>query len=175
MIALYLAIAYLCLVVAGVSYTDVHKIPLIGNALGYFSFASGASNSYGFFAPDVAGQLRVLFDIAQEDGKTATIPLQITSSHEADLRLGNIVDHYFSEDEDPESLQRGLATSFAGKIFARYPKARTVAVRFEVLEPVSWDEYDSGRRPEWAALYETTFELNKVGASEASKNHDEYL
>jgi hypothetical protein len=174
-IAMYLALGHLFLVLLGVSYIYVDEIPHIGKALGYFSFASGASNSYGFFAPDVAAQLHVLIDVTDKDGKKITIPLQTNTSHEADLRLGNIVNKYFSEDEDLESLQRGLATSFAAKAFTRNPSAKSVGIRFEELEPVSSAEYRSGLRAAWSSLYETTFELDPVGGTDLDEHNDEYL
>jgi hypothetical protein len=172
---MYLSIVQLLLVILGVCYVELERIPLVGVALHYFSFASGASNSYGFFAPDVAGQLRVLFDVTHEDGEKITIPLGLTSSHEADLRLGNIVDQYFRDDEDPESLQRGLASSFATNVFGRDPRTKSVEVRFEELIPVSLMDYKEGHHPEWRPLYKAKFEVDNIGDNEVEKIDGTFL
>ena len=70
---------------------------------------SGTDSSYGFFAPEVGTQLRVIFELTGADGTKKTDVLTTGASHEADLRIGDMVAIFWSADE---GLQRGLAASW---------------------------------------------------------------
>jgi hypothetical protein len=104
----------------------------------------------------VSGQLIAHFDALDGDGRWADVSLATGSSHEADLRVGNIIDQFWVE-EDAPGAERALAASLAGTIFGRHPEAREVAVRLEYFEPASMEAYRLGDRPRPSPLYEARF------------------
>lgn len=138
------------------------KLPERGDpfsrTLQYYAAITGANNGYGFFAPGIGSQLRALFDVTEADGKVVTTGLQSGFSHEADLRVGNLIPRFWDADED-ERLRRSLAASWAGKILARHPGARTVTVRLEQYDLPSMTEFASGKRGAWEPYYRARFVL----------------
>jgi hypothetical protein len=161
-----LGLFHLMLVTAGATYFDLSKIGFFATAAEYYGEVTGSGSGYGFFAPGVTGQLRALFDIVGPKGTTKTISLFTHASHEADVRVGNIIDQFASDpDEDTPALHRALAASLAGTIFGRYPDSKKVVVRLQELWPVSMEEYREGKRAEWEPVYDAAFIHNtKRGA-----------
>jgi hypothetical protein len=154
------AAAHLILVTIGASTVSLGGLGFLGSALDRYGALSGASASYVFFAPGVSSQLDVRFDIIDGAGVTTSASLSSGASHEAELRIGNIIDQFGRLGDDEEEsvrLRRSLAASLAGKMFARYPEARAVVVRLETFEPVAMDAWRRGERPRWSPLYAVKF------------------
>jgi hypothetical protein len=150
--------AHLVLVALGAASFELNDYGRWGHALAVYCGLTGADGGYGFFAPGVDGQIHALFDVHEADGRTFTTTMGTGSSHEATLRIGNIVDQFQDFDEDRrEELNRSLSASLAGRIFGRFPKADRVTVRLEHFAPVSMKEYREGARPQWEPMYSATF------------------
>ena len=160
---LLVATAHLILVAIGASTVSLGGLGLLGSALDRYGALSGASSHYGFFTPGVSFQLGARFDIIDGAGVTTSASLANGASHEADIRVGNIIDQFGRmEDEDEDEaeavrLRRSLAASLAGKMFARYPEANAVVVRLETFTPVAMDAWRRGERPKWSPLYTAKF------------------
>jgi hypothetical protein len=146
-----LAIFHLGFVAAGAFELDFEQAGPI--AIGYAAL-SGTDGAYGFFAPGVGTQLRATFEVTDAGGHKSTDVLTTGVSHEADLRVGDLVAMYWIADQ---SLQRSLAASWAGRMFAKHPGAESVTVRLEAYDLPSMDEYREGRRPGWYPHYEAKF------------------
>jgi hypothetical protein len=155
------AAAHLILVAVGASAVRLGGLGSLGSALDAYGALSGASSRYGFFAPGVGSQLGVRFDVIDGEGVTTSASLETGASHEADIRVGNIVDQFGSlsdEDEDEAArLRRSLAASLAGKMFARYPEASAIVVRLETFTPVAMEAWRRGERPRWSPVYTAKF------------------
>jgi hypothetical protein len=151
-----LGAGHLILVALGAGSVSLRPLGPPGRILDGYSALSGAASTYGFFSPGVDGQLIAHFEVVDAQGRSRDATLETGSSHEADLRVGNIIDQFWHEDDTP-GLERVLAASLAGKIFARHPEAREVAVRLEHFEPVSMEAFRGGARPERVPLYEAKF------------------
>jgi hypothetical protein len=164
-----LAAGHLSLVTLGASSVSLHPLGLPGRLLEAYATLSGASSGYGFFAPGVSGQLVAHFDVIDAEGRRTAAALETGSSHEADLRVGNIIDQFWSEDEDAPGLSRALAASLAGKIFGRHPEAREVVVRLEHFEPVSMEAFRRGDRPRESPLYEARFVHHDLATAERAE------
>lgn len=119
-----------------------------------YAALSGTDSSYGFFAPEVGTQLRVTFELTCADGSKRTDILTTGASHEADLRIGDMVAIFWTADED---LQRGLAASWAGRMLARHPEATRVVVHLDSYDLPTMAEYKQGERPDWSPHYEAEF------------------
>lgn len=160
-----LGAGHLILVALGAGSVSLGPLGLPGRILEEYSILSGAGSGYGFFTPGVSGQLVAHFDVIDREGRRTAASLETGSSHEADLRVGNIIDQFWNENEDQDedqdqdapSLSRSLAASLAGKIFGRHPEAREVVVRLEHFEPVSMEAFRRGDRPSMSPLYEASF------------------
>ena len=159
---LALGAGHLALVTLGAGGVSLRELGLPGRALETYGGLSGANSGYGFFAPGVSSQLGARFDVALRDGATIRASLATGSSHEADIRAGNIIDQFASvdDDEDEESaarVRRALAASLAGTMFGRHPEAAAVVVRLETFTPVSMEAWRGGERPRWLPLYTAKF------------------
>lgn len=127
-----------------------------GRALDYYATLSGANSGYGFFAPRVGSQLRGRFDVYDAAGSKSTQALESGANGEVDLRVGNILG-WFWLDSKNRPLQRSLAASWAGKMFARNPGAAKVGVRMESYYLPTMSRYREGERPFWKPYYEAKF------------------
>lgn len=119
---------------------------------------TGASNSYGFFSPDVSPQLRARFSLAV-NGKDVPVPIFPPMNHEAELRVSNLVDAQwdFGRSEKNTAKNRALAASYAGKLLDRHPEASaaTVFVEYFSLPPVAQvPRPASGWVPNYSARFE---------------------
>jgi hypothetical protein len=154
------AAGHLALVTLGASTLNLRELGLPGRVLDEYGVLSGAASSYGFFTPGITYQLGARFDLVDRDGRSKSASLATGVSHEADIRVGNIIDQFGSagdDEEDTEDLRRSLAASLAGKMFARNPDATAVVVRLETFAPASIEAWRSGDRPRWRPLYTAKF------------------
>ncbi len=151
---------HLVLVVLGAYDFEWADYGHAGKWVDYYTVLSGANSGYGFFAPGIGSQLRALFDIEEKSGRKHTLELTSTKSHEAEIRVGDIIEQFLTEDgEKPDrDLQRSMAASLAGTMFARTPGAKSVTIRLEEFTPVSRNDYLKGVRPEWIPTYSAKFE-----------------
>jgi hypothetical protein len=171
-----LALGHLLLVTSGASNVDFSKLGFIGSAIEYYGEVSGAGSGYGFFAPGIDGQLRVRFTLFDSSGKRSAFtwasPLvDKESSHEATIRLGNIIDQFptgsLEEDllEEPEdsskspndNLKRSLAASLAASMFTHHPEVKQLEVYLEEYDPVSMKDFRRGLVSRWKLLYQARY------------------
>jgi hypothetical protein len=163
-VAIGAAAVQLCFAAAGALELDFdHANPVISQ----YAALSGTDSGYGYFAPDVGTHLRVTFALTSADGKTSADVLTTGASHEADLRIGDMIAMFWMVDQD---LQRSLAASWAGRMLARHPEAERVVVHLDVYELSTMAEYREGKRPGWSPYYEAEFVRRaKLGAAEELK------
>jgi hypothetical protein len=180
----WIALGHLALAGLGAASLDFSGWGKVGTAIEGYMTLSGADSGYGFFAPGVGGQLRARFEVVDAKGKVTQVPLETPSTHEAALRVGNIIDQFWNDEDDDDSdeevksakdvkavaddeeedddegmseLHRSLLASLAGKVFARHPEARQVMVRLDEFYPVSMADFRKGERPRWQEFYEARF------------------
>ncbi len=177
---LWLAVAasHLCLVTLGASSVRLYDLGLPGRVLDEYGALSGANSGYGFFAPGVTSQLGARFDVVDAEGRTTSASLADGQSHEADIRVGNIIDQFANVDdeEDEESaarVRRSLAASLAGKMFARNPEASAVVVRLETFTPVSMEAWRGGERARWMPYYSAKFIHSTQPEAESDEESDD--
>jgi hypothetical protein len=119
---------------------------------------TGATGSYGFFSPDITPQLRARFVLRTAQGEVE-VPLYPPMNHEAELRVGDLVDAQWEFRTDPKSNEknRALAASYAGKVLDRHPEARAVTVLVEYY-PLPRLADGLQPLPEWQLFYRASFE-----------------
>ena len=161
---LALAAAHLVCVSLGALEVRLPDGGLAGRTIARYAALTGADSSYGFFAPFVGTQLRVIFEVTDRAGRKIEEPLQLGDNREISLRIANVVAMYWSQDDE---LRRALSASLAGKILATHPEAERVAVRLDVFEMPTMKAYREGDRPRWALHYRTRFvPRERLGARE---------
>lgn len=165
---LALAAAHLVCVSLGALKVSLPDRSLPGRAIARYAALTGADSNYGFFAPSVGRQLRLTFEVLDHAGGTTEEPLRLGDNREISLRTAQVVETFWTEDDD---LRRALSASLAGKVLARHPEAKSVAVRLDLLEMPTMQAYREGEQPWWALYYRAQFvRWAKLGAQkEASK------
>ena len=173
-----LALTHLMLVTLGAAYIGFDRLGQVGEALDYYGVLSGSGNTYGFFAPGVGGEVRARFTRIDGKGNVTQTTLRSGSSHESDIRFGNIIDQFEdnadaddNDDDDATDLRRSLAASLAGKIFARYPDTHAVEVHLDEFDPVSMADYRKGTRPQWKEYYTARFVYHPSSEDEQLLQH----
>jgi hypothetical protein len=150
-VAIVASVVQLGFAAAGAMELDFdHASPVIAQ----YAALSGTDSAYSFFAPSVGTHLRVMFELTDAEGKKSTDVLTTGASHEADLRIGDMVAIFWIVDRD---LQRSLAGSWAGRILARHPGAERVVVHLDAYDLPTMAEYREGKRPDWSPYYEAEF------------------
>lgn len=116
-----------------------------------YGSASGSDSHYGFFAPGVGPQLRAIFILTDEDGKTWTETMGKGLNREAFLRAGCPVTLYGLPDVS-EEVRKGLLTSWAANMLARHPSAVEVTIHIEIFDPPAMADYQAGQAAEWKLI-----------------------
>lgn len=162
-IGVTVGVCHLILVTFGAADVEFSDKYWWARAINYYGEISGSTFGYGFFAPGVSSQIRAVFDVVESDSSRRTRQLKENSNREVDLRIGDIIEQFVGEDrEDPMGFQRALSASLSGAVFAEHPGAKSVTIRLEKFEPISMEEFRSGRRPSWESLYSAEF-INRKG------------
>jgi hypothetical protein len=156
-----IALFQLVLVFCGAASIDVSRLGSLGTILNYYGEVSGSGSGYGFFSPGVESQIGAEFDIVGSNGQVKTTTIRNGLNQEADLRLGNIIDQFGTEQDDPKAFQRSLSASLAGYMFGKNPDAREVVVRLQEYYPPSMADYRAGKRAKWAPVYSATFKRRR--------------
>jgi len=154
-----LAAAHLVLAAIGASSLNYDELGVAGEMIETYGDLTGAGSGYGFFTGDISSGLRAEFDI-DNDGKMEVARLETAHNREANLRIGNILGVLSRNVEDVKHRQ-SVAASWAGKMMARYPKAKAVTVRMETLPIPSMEEYAAGKRYDWEPFYIAKFQRGK--------------
>jgi hypothetical protein len=151
-----IAACHLALVTCGAIHERLVDEPHpVGTALRCYGGLSGADSGYGFFAPGVAGERRLVCKLTDAEGHSWEDALDMSSAgHEVNLRVLPLL-LMFSADQS--ALGNAMAASMAAEMFGRYPTATQVVVRIEVNVCPSMPEYQAGQRQQWVVGYEATF------------------
>ena len=158
-----IATLHLFLVAIGAFELDLFSNDNLNSALDYYGSLSGASASYGFFAPGVDLQIRAVFDVENAHGDHQLVQLENGQNSEFYLRTGDIIENFYNDEmADPMKFQRDLASSLSATIFSRTPNARNVTIHLDEFKPVNMAEYRSGLHPKWQPIYSATFIKNSV-------------
>ncbi len=142
------AACHLLLVACGalriVPFAEDH---LWGRIVETYRACSGADNSYGFYAPAVSSEWRVVFDIHDTAKQRWTEASEKPGDTEFYLLLSTI-NELFAQ----EGLRDLLAASWAGDVFAHHPEADIVLVEPQVYLVPKMAEYRLGRKARWRTV-----------------------
>lgn len=149
---------------AGVPLGSHDNVPLIE----WYRHLTGTDNSFRFFAPGVAPQERVIFELTDSAGNGWADSLRIGPNYEANMCFETVPVVLAAADD---RTAWNMLHSMAETMFKRHPTAVQVRVRVETFA-TAWEagdsatptidfprmnEYQQGKRPEWLLVYEVQF------------------
>lgn len=149
------AAAHLVVVWLGALHVHIGDEGWARRAVTCYGLLSGADSGYSFFAPGVGTTLSASFRVSDANGTIATDVLETGVSHEADIRVRNIIGMFRLEGD--EMMRRSLVASWAGKVLARHPDADSVVVQLDTFELPSMAEYREGKTTGWELNYRAKF------------------
>ena len=120
---------------------------------------TGAGAGFGFFSPNIANEIDLIFDLTKEDGSAIQVTLQDLANSEVNARVGNMI-RMLAKNYEKEQVLRSLAASFAAYIFKHYPESRIVKLTASVYRFPSYEDFKKGQRPEFKQVYTATFEVD---------------
>ena len=130
-----------------VGFGAAGKVPIpetnaLGRVVESYRAYTGADNGFGFFAPGVAAQRRVILHVfAQGEWRRIS---ESFSGVGSSLRLTTLTG-LFSESE----LREAVAASWAARALGSVQGAEVVIVEVEVYLTPTMTEYRAGARPRW--------------------------
>lgn len=150
---------HLAIVVASASHysvTDLLSHHSISQALDYYGFVSGSSNHFGFFAPGVVSQFRVVYKLKDREGTIFKERNLNSGNIETSFRFHNMIENFWlKENEAP--LRRALTASWAAKLFSTHSEAKNIEILVEAYVIPGMAQYRSGERPHWIKHYSANY------------------
>ncbi|WP_437680784.1 hypothetical protein [Sorangium sp. So ce131] len=129
-------------IILGALQIDLRGRGPMADAIAGYGALSGADSGYSFFAPDFGSPPMATFEVVDATGAVIIDHLESGANTEADLRTGNVVGKFQLEED--QALKRSIAASWAGKMFARHPGARSVVVRVDECDVAPIHVYRQG-------------------------------
>jgi hypothetical protein len=123
-----------------------------GRFIQAYSQLTGASSRFSFFAPGVAPETKVSFEVRKASGEVLVDDFT-TGNEEMNLRVHSMMIRFGLKD-----IQDSLVRSWAAVMFGRHPDARSVTVIVHAFALPSMEGYRAGERPAWREQYRAVLE-----------------
>jgi hypothetical protein len=137
----------------------------IRQALVTYLHLAGIETGYGYFAPNVPGSYKLVFELHYPDGRVE-YELPSVSSAAAGLRLASLLDKIGRTPYD--ALREHLVKTLAASIWREHPEVKTIRAIFGSIRLPSVHEFEEGKRESYQFLYAYDFSLQ----NEAAKPND---
>jgi hypothetical protein len=131
-----------------------------GDVLRLYNNVTGIFRDYSYFAPSVAGAVRVGFLIHGRDERTTFVPFA-ADHREADYRLHAIALACMRN----ARTRQVFAQSWAARMLGRHADATSVTVMVELLNLPPMIDYRQGTPLKWETIYAGTYERSAVARS----------
>lgn len=144
------------------------KLPVsnpVREAVNTYAHVAGIETGYGYFAPNVPGGYKLVFELHYPDGRIA-YELPSVRSEAAGLRLAGLLENIGRTPSD--SMREILVKTLARSVWRKHPDVETVrAILGSVILPTA-REFEHGNRETYEFLYAYDFNLT----NQPSKPHD---
>lgn len=117
---------------------------------------AGIERGYGYFAPNVPGSYKLVFELHYPDG-TVEYELPEVRSTAAELRLASLLDEIGRTRND--ALREYLVKTLAGPVWREHPEAKTIRAIFGLRNFPDIHEFQRGARESYEFLYAYDFSL----------------
>ena len=128
----------------------------VRQALATYLHISGIEASYGYFAPNVPGSYKLVFELHYRDGRVE-YELPSVSSAAAAFRIAGLLDNIGRTRSD--ALREHLVKMMAQSIWREHPDVETVRAIFGSISLPSVREFEHGKRESYEFLYAYDFSL----------------
>ena len=128
----------------------------VRQALATYLHISGIEASYGYFAPNVPGSYKLVFELHYRDGRVE-YELPSVSSAAAAFRIAGLLDNIGRTRSDP--LREHLVKMMAQSIWREHPDVETVRAIFGSIGLPSVRDFEHGKRESYEFLYAYDFSL----------------
>ena len=127
-------------------------------ALTTYLHLTGIETGYGYFAPNVPGTYKVVFELHYPDGRVE-YELPEVSSVAAGLRLVSLLDQIGRTKHD--ALREILIKMVAQSVWREHPEVKTMRAVFGSISLPSVSEFEQGKRESYQFLYGYDFSLRE--------------
>jgi hypothetical protein len=133
----------------------------IRQALATYLHLAGIETGYGYFAPNVPGSYKLVFELHYPDGRVQ-YELPSVSGAAAGLRLAGLLDTIGRTRHDV--LREYLAKTLARSIWREHPEVQTVRAVFGSIRLPTVSEFEHGQRGSYEFMYAYDFALQNEPA-----------
>jgi len=128
----------------------------VRRALLAYLHVAGIERGYGYFAPNVPGSYKLVFELHYPDG-TVEYELPEVRSTAAELRLASLLDEIGRTRND--ALREYLVKTLAGPVWREHSQAKTIRAIFGLRNFPDIHEFQRGARESYEFLYAYDFSL----------------
>jgi hypothetical protein len=133
----------------------------IRQALATYLHLAGIETGYGYFAPNVPGSYRLVFELHYPDGRVE-YELPSVSGAAAGLRIASLLDTIGRTPYD--ALREHLVKTLALSVWREHPGAKTVRAVLGSIKLPTASEFEHGKRESYEFLYAYDFSLQNEPA-----------
>jgi hypothetical protein len=140
------------------------KLPALNpvrEALNTYVQLAGIEAGYGYFAPNVPGGYRLVFELHYRDGRVE-YELPSVSSAAAGLRVAGLLDHIGRTPYD--ALREILVKTLAQSAWREHPDVQSVRAIVGSIRLPTAREFTEGKRQSYEFLYAYDFSLENAPA-----------
>jgi hypothetical protein len=133
----------------------------VRQALATYLHIAGIESGYSYFAPNVPGSYKLVFELHYPDGRME-YELPSVSSGAAGLRVAGLLDKIGRTPY--EVLREHLIKTLAQSIWREHPEVKTIRAVFGSTRLPSLSEFERGKRESYDFLYAYDFSLREKPA-----------
>jgi hypothetical protein len=126
----------------------------IREALATYLHVAGIETGYGYFAPNVPGTYKLVFELHYPDGRVE-YELPSVSTEAAGLRIAGLLDNIGRTHYD--TVREILVKTVAQSIWREHPDVKSVRAIFGSVKLPSIREFEEGQRESYEFLYAYDF------------------
>ena len=121
---------------------------------------AGIETGYGFFAPNVPGTCKLVFELHYPDGRTES-RVPTVSSNASGLRVATLLDKIGRPQYDP--LREVIIKMLASAVWREHSDANMIRAVFGVVTLPTADQFERGGRESNEFLYSYDFAFQAAG------------
>lgn len=133
----------------------------VRQALASYTGIAGIDAGYGYFAPNVPGNYKLVFELHYPDGRTE-YQLPRVNSAAAGLRIASLLEQIGRTRSDP--LREHVVKTLARSVWREQPEVKTIrALLGKMVQPTMAD-FERGKEESYELLYAYDFSLGSESA-----------
>lgn len=133
----------------------------IRQALATYLYLAGVETGYGYFAPNVPGSYKLVFELHYPDGRVE-YELPSVSGAAAGLRIAGLLDTIGRTRHDV--LREYLVKTLARSVWREHPEVQTVRAVFGSIRLPTVSEFERGQRESYEFMYAYDFSIENEPA-----------